>query len=49
MNITTFTKESLYIIIDAVKIHYSQVKMIQTQIINNCKVKKLSILIGYIQ
>ena len=40
MNITTYTKDSLYSIIDAVK-------MIQTLNINNFNVHKLSILIGY--
>ena len=39
MNISTHTKESLYIIIDAVNIHYWHVNMIQAQIINNFKVK----------
>ena len=39
--------ESLYNIIDAVKIQYCQVKILQTQIINTFKVTKLYILIRY--
>ena len=40
MNITTYTKEALYIAINVSNIIY-------TQITNNLKVKKISILIGY--